>query len=117
MTKDIGINLESVHLEFVKDFSIANKKYGLPKIYNFLKSFFTSLLVDEDAFKIYNFLKSFFTSPSKGRDKIISKEIFDFFSEQLLSSFGLLFDKIKKGELSKEEKKFLFFDYNRWPLI
>ena len=88
--KDIGINLKLVHLEFVKDFFNANKKYGPSKIYHFLKSFFTSLSVDD------------------GQSKVLNDEIFEFFSVHLLApSFCSLFDKIKENKFSEEERKFL----------
>ena len=43
LAKSIRVNLESVHLEFLKEFLKTNKKYGPFKIFNFLKTFFTSL--------------------------------------------------------------------------
>ncbi len=67
---------------------------------------------------ISSFFRYFYTyfSTDESQSKIISKEAFDFFSNHVLAnSFCLLFDKIKKGELMEEEKKFLSIDYN--PLI
>ena len=89
--EDIGIKFQLAHLEFIREFFKANKKYGPIKIYNFLESFFSSLLIDEGE----------------------SDEIFNLFSMYLLApSFHLLFDKIKENMLSEEEKKFLLFDYS-----
>ena len=88
--KVIEIDFESVHLEFIKEFFKANKKYGLFKIFNFLKSLFTSFSVNN------------------GWSKMINNEIFDFFSDQLLApSFCLFFDRIKENTLIEEKKKFL----------
>ena len=87
LVESIEINLESTQKEFVKKFHNASKKYGPFKIYNFLKSFFTSLLVED------------------GTSKIIYNEIFDFFSSHLLNdSFEELFNQIKEIESSKMEE-------------
>ena len=93
--KNVRINLEPIHLIFIEEFYKTNEKHGPLRIFNFLKSFFTSLSVANDSFKIIN------------------NEIFDFFAKQLLSSsFCLLFDKIKREDLNEQERKFLSFDYD-----
>ena len=89
LTKGIGVSLESVHLEFIKEFYKANKKYGLLKVFNFLKPFFISLSIGD------------------AESKSINREKFDFFSGYLLTSFCSLFDKIKEDKLEEEEKKFI----------
>ena len=95
LTNSIEAKLKSNHLKFINGFFKENKKYGPFKIFNFLKSFFTSLSIDN------------------GESKIINNEIFTFFTKPLLNcSFNLLFDKIKENKLSKGEKEFLVFDYN-----
>ena len=114
LSKNIGVNFESVHLEFIIEFYKANKKYGPFKIYNFLKSFFISCSVVDRESKINNFLGSFSPSLSipGGQRKNINNEVFNFFFEPLLTSFGPLFDRIKENKLSEEEKKIIPFDYN-----
>ena len=114
LSKNIGVNFESVHLEFIIEFYKANKKYGPFKIYNFLKSFFISCSVADRESKINNFLGSFSPSLSipGGQRKNINNEVFNFFFEPLLTSFGPLFDRIKENKLGEEEKKIIPFDYN-----
>ena len=108
-TKDFEANFEPVHLKFVKKFYEANKKCGLLKISIFLKSFFTFLSVSENLFNIFKFLKSVFTyfTNGNGQRKLINKEVFNFFSAQLLTpSFSSLFNEFKEDELRKEEMKY-----------
>ena len=95
LTQNIESNLESVHLEFIKEFVTTNKKYGIFKVFNFLTSFFTSISVID------------------GESKIIDREIFFFFTKYLQApSFRSLFYKIKGRKLSEGEKKILSFDYD-----
>ena len=88
----ISLNME--HIEFVIQFSKANKRYGLSTIVEFAKVFFISI------------------STVNGNNKFVDGEMFIFFSSYLLMpSFRSFFDKILNKELSEKEKKFLPLDY------
>ena len=85
LVKNIGINLESDHRNFIVEFYNANKNCSLLKIFNFFESFFKYLSIVDN------------------KSIIINVELFNFFSGHLLTpSFCSFFGRIKEGKRKNE---------------